>query len=576
VLVSIQDISLSSSILQNWLGMHVPVAIEIAGLSLAWYASSALAYKRLWLLAAIGFAVVALAMPANPFWVLVGVTCVAALLAMGVGRFADRVWAAALYSVAMFSGIMAGYAGYVQGQWMAASWVLLALAAFAYMLALLEGVPPALWLVTAFATWSLIYAAVLLGDLYRPPIVALLCAGIGAAMACLRFFNNRHRQACHSERSEESRFTTKNSGTIRPRFFAALRMTCLPMVAVENHHKQRLLTYSLPIYATALAAALLTGVYGTLVGVNAPFFGAVPDAMFVYALVAFGILLLERASEALFIPIGLAAWAIALLPFGLIPHLLAFDLLCATVFATQFAWRAVALVPRQALAIRLHHVFSLAGQAIIILYIIAQGGLLTGAGNLAHVGAVSLLALAILLLWYGRLQSTVAMQRYCAYGAGLLLSIVVTWELLALGYTRLELLSLAPASYLAIAAPFLMRDERLPYHRSAGQVAAILGAALLLLPELWLAFGQDNLLPTLLLAGESLLLLILGTTTRVRIFVLSGAGLVVVSGLRALFLPTLGLPPSLALTVLGITLLAIATGLSLARHRLQVAWTRWE
>jgi len=46
--------------------------------------------------------------------------------------------------------------------------------------------------------------------------------------------------------------------------------------------------------------------------------------------------------------------------------------------------------------------------------------------------------------------------------------------------------------------------------------------------------------------------------------------------MHALFLPSLGLPPSLALTVMGVTLLGLATALSLARHRLQAVWTQLE
>lgn len=67
--------------------------------------------------------------------------------------------------------------------------------------------------------------------------------------------------------------------------------------------------------------------------------------------------------------------------------------------------------------------------------------------------------------------------------------------------------------------------------------------------------------------------MLLGIATRVRNFILSGAGLFVVGTLRALFLST---PPSLALMALGGTLVAIATALFLVRHRLRVAWTQWE
>lgn len=109
-----------------------------------------------------------------------------------------------------------------------------------------------------------------------------------------------------------------------------------------------------------------------------------------------------------------------------------------------------------------------------------------------------------------------------------------------------------------------------------GQLCAIAGALLLLTPTLWLSFSQSDLPSTLILGTESLLLLLLGVITRIRIFVLCGAALVVVCAMHALFLPSLGLSPSLALATLGMTLLAIAAALSLARHRLQHIWSQLE
>src|SRR6266436_2664131 len=132
---------------------------------------------------------------------------------------------------------------------------------------------------------------------------------------------------------------------------------------------------------------------------------------------------------------------------------------------------------------------------------------------------------------------------------------------------------LAPASYLSVMAPFLMRDETLPERHWAGQFVSLLGAALLLLPALWFSFSDSNLVPTLVLVSESLALLLLGIATRLRIFVLGSASLLVVGTLRALFLST---PPSLALMVLGSTLVVIATALFLVRRKLQIAWTQWE
>jgi hypothetical protein len=218
----------------------------------------------------------------------------------------------------------------------------------------------------------------------------------------------------------------------------------------------------------------------------------------------------------------------------------------------------------------------LGGQTCVVLAIIGRGGLSAATGPLAHVGAGALLVLAALLFWSGRLQAQTTTRRWCGYTTGLLLALVVSWELSALGQTHLDVLTLAPASYLIVISPFLSRDETLPYHHRIGQCCSVLGAILLLAPTLWLSFSAENLQPTLILAGEALILLLLGVGLHVRFFVLSGAALVVVAAMHALFLPSLGLPPSLALTILGGTLLAIATALSLARHRLRAAWTHWQ
>jgi len=41
-------------------------------------------------------------------------------------------------------------------------------------------------------------------------------------------------------------------------------------------------------------------------------------------------------------------------------------------------------------------------------------------------------------------------------------------------------------------------------------------------------------------------------------------------------LPNLAIPTPLALTILGVTLLGVATGLSLVRRRLRTAWSQWD
>jgi hypothetical protein len=170
---------------------------------------------------------------------------------------------------------------------------------------------------------------------------------------------------------------------------------------------------------------------------------------------------------------------------------------------------------------------------------------------------------------------------WCNYVAGLLLAVVVSWELAAFHQTRLDLLSLTPASYLSIVAAFMMRDEVLPQRHRVGQVVSLLGAALLLLPTLWLSFNDSNLLSTLILLGEAIALLCLGIVTRVRSQALPGSStldnatsstlvyvsvsMIIAGAMRALFLTGQGVP--VVLTAGGLILVAFATGLKVASVR---------
>jgi len=683
------DVATSGSAVHSWLGITFPVALELGMVALAWYVSAALARVKWWLIAAVGFAIVAL-LADTSFWSLAVLAPVAAVLAFAISRSAGREalhasggnsvpvgakvagsggvglygrllgppdggrpgrdWALPLYSVALLAAVMMGVRGFEQQQLFASAWALLGFAALIYIIGVVEDMALFLWVAPLFAIWSVFDSAVL-GDLYRPPVVTLLCAALGVAIGRLHSY-------------------------------------LPPLLSARNN---RVLRYALPFYATAVAAAVLTGVYGSLGGVNHPFYGAIPDAMLVYGVVAFGvvifenrpgwswlvagfavwgmllatrttayyvvgigigmglvgllvgrfvkrplvntealpswavltrftwswpwygtalvaalllgswnslpleqlgvgfielsllaftilallIMLVERTPELLVFPVGLAAWAIGLSHGEVWQLMVAYSLLCVLAFASQFTWQVIPPAATNWLpSALLHRVLALGGQACVVLAIIAQGGLSADAWPLVHVGAGALLILAVLLFWHGRLQNTHAYRRYSYYGAGLLLSLVLPWELLAFRQTSLDLLALGPASYLALISPLLMRDESLPEHHRTGQAAAVVGAALLLLPTLWLSFNDNNLLPTLILAGEAMALLLLGIGTRLRIFVLSGAGLVIVAILHSLFLQAFALP--LSLTLLGLILIAIATGLSIARHRLQLAWSRWE
>ena len=676
IISSLLNYAHGMSAMQYTFGVHNPIAVEIALLAVTWYVSSALARMKMWLIPSVGFAIGALLIPTNSFWVLLVLTPVLAVSGVAIGRFADRRWSMPLYVIAVISAVITGYTGYTQGHLLIASLALLGFATLAYIIGVIEKSEEAMWIMSAFATWSVIISAGSLGDLYRPPIVALVCAALGVSV---RYFRLE------------------------------------PMPFFGTVPRNQFLTYALPFYATALASAILTGVYGTVANINSPFYGAVPVALLIYALVAFAVLVFERQPGWLLLVAGFAIWGtllaleltayylfgisltmallglaiglisrqmtntspvskslqalrqftwswpwyvaavIAAVSIGLwtslplkqpvagfigysmlgftiiaivimcierIPELLVFpaglaagtiwlwqeppldlvllaigySLLCLVVFASQYIWKIIPPTSRWVPPALPHAILGLGGQTIVVLSIIGQGGLTSnGPALLAHVGAWALLELALLLFWYGylhtgivssanisanykqksldSLQQAKVIQHWCYYVAGFLCSLVISWELSAFGQTRLDILLLAPASYLSVVAAFVMRDKTLPGRHWAGQVLALSGALLLLLPALWFSFSDSNLLPTLVLMGESLVLLVLGIATRIRIFILSSAALLLVGALRALFLST---PPSLALMVLGVLLVVIATALYLVRHRLKIAWTQWE
>ncbi|GCE10522.1 hypothetical protein [Tengunoibacter tsumagoiensis] len=185
-----------------------------------------------------------------------------------------------------------------------------------------------------------------------------------------------------------------------------------------------------------------------------------------------------------------------------------------------------------------------------------------------HWGSGEIALLAMLVFLYGRWQHRPVRQRGSLYGVGLLVALIGTWELWAWQQYDVALLVLFPASYLISIAPFVDRDSVLKSPKDLSNACAIVGALLLLLPTLWSSFGPHDLLVSLLLVGESLLLFILGTISRIRFFVLSGAAIVIVGAIHLLFLPSLGIPTFLAFMLVGVLLLVMATLLLLIRSRL--------
>jgi hypothetical protein len=668
------DTSMPISTMQSWVGIPFSVALELAVLALAWYIAAALARIKEWLFIMTVFAVLALLSASQMFWWLVGTAPVLAILGLGISRLAGRNWALPLYGLAVLAGIIMGRAGYSQEHLVAAISALLGFALLIYLVGVAEQTPimtqALIWAAAFFACWSVYYSGVH-GDYFFPPLIALTCAAVRVGIGLFRLVTH------------------------------SLSMR------VQQHE---LLLYVLPWYATAIFAAILTGVYGVLFGVNKPFYSAVPIAMLVYALVAYGVLLLERKATWLWLVACFSLWGTFLFPqtyscalplsathfsfrcgapiyslaamvlvsgllgilcgrltkgclehvqrltllrtqyawswpwyltslvaigviitwktdvgsilsqnvwlsilgifivlwlaimlvermpeFLLVVAMLAgytiaqtswptwqvmgvYSLLCVCLFALQFIWRI--LLPKVYVlsAESLHRLVTIGGLVIVILGIILQGGLLPHAGMLAHVGSSCLCLLAASLFWYGhvgRLQPLPvepAIQRLCHYGAGLLPSLVISWEWLAFGQMDLSLLSIAPATYLIVISSFLSHDTVLPQRERLSGGCAMSGAIILLLPTLWSSFSQQNLFPALLLASEALLLCLVGIGIRVRFFVLTGVALVIISGIHILFLPSLGISSFLALTISGGLLLVSATGLMLIRSHL-TSWS---
>ncbi|GHO86124.1 hypothetical protein [Dictyobacter formicarum] len=651
--------------LAAWISLPGLLSIEMAMLALTWYAAAVIEREG-WLLGvATALAVLSMSIPTNQFWWLAGIAIGVLLLAAVISRVFSLKWALPWYVVAISAALAMEIQAGGQGWSQAASWVLLGFAVLTYLAGVAERNELLqlilLWTFAVLACWA-VYAAGLVGDLYRPPLLTLAFAGVGLGIRYVRFGFE------------------------------------------ETTGKQRILQvrHVLPVYATAIFGAVLTGVQGLLHGVNAPFYAAVPLLLFVFALTAYGISLLERRKQGLWLVALFAFWGVLLLPsivncssivvlpaignvscqmqtqlalfalassvllcsalgvvvlrllkllagsslqaWGWIWYIIALGSMISTciwcetqgaviplslllltlsmftvlaviimlmervpeliilatllaawtilhlvigqwnqlgllcllfclVFASQFGWRL--LVPGNALipADLLTSGVALIGQLLVVL---CSFVLMVNGGQASHIGAGSLAVFAGLILWWGQLQHDLPRQKLLRYIAGFLCSLAVSWELYTLGQTEPTILCTTPAVYLIIISPFIGRDVQLQQHQILGQICSIVGAMLLLGPTLWLSFQHTNVGPSLLLAGESITLLLLGFITRIRFFVLSSAALVIVTAIHVLFLPSLGIPTFLALFLLGILLVVLATTLLLVRPRLAAFWANAE
>lgn len=237
-------------------------------------------------------------------------------------------------------------------------YALLLFAVLAYIIGIAEQFVPALWIGSLLAIWSLANFAS--GhNFYRLLLLTLAYTVLGVIASSLKFVSQgRIVQRC-----------------------------------------------ALPLYVTALLAALLTGVFFSS-PIENPFYGVLPAVLLLYALVAFVIMLVERRPELLVMPVGFTAWAIGqgLSHADVALLMMVYSVLCVLTFATQFVWKIVPPVSRKMPAALLHEVMGIGGQLLIVLLIMANGGLAINAGRLAFVGAGALFVLALLTCWYGFLQ----------------------------------------------------------------------------------------------------------------------------------------------------------------------------
>ncbi len=530
-----------TSTLQNWLGIPFSVALEMASLALIWYIAAVLTRRQWMLIIAVGFAVASLLMPSNSVWALACVACVAALVALIVGRLVAKTWAIPFYVIALTAAVLTGTYGVLGGINnpfpTAVPDALLLYALVAYMVLVFERQARWLWLVAVFALWGTVLAVRLNTDMFK---------SISARIVFPTYYLTGVALVTGVIALAVGRLSKAKKGASSSRMAA--------------------FTWNWPWYCASLFAIAATVAWNSLMGGVQVAGVTVYGSLFAFILLVCVVMLVERRRELLILPIVLVLWGTIQAQWELWQQMGALSILFFLVFIMSY------LLLAQGSSLRIFYILlSFVGQVGILLIIIAQGGLSSNTEALGQVGIGILLLLAIQLFWYGWMRQR--KHYWTTYAAGLLVVLAIPWELSLFHLTRIEWLALAPATYLIVIAPFLSRSEHIVQRQRLGQLCSISGAALLLLPTLWSSFNVPSIQPTFILAGEALALFLLGVTLRTRFFVLSGVALVIVSAMHALFLPSLGLPPSLALTIMGVTLLVLATALSLARHRLQTVWT---
>jgi hypothetical protein len=167
------------------------------------------------------------------------------------------------------------------------------------------------------------------------------------------------------------------------------------------------------------------------------------------------------------------------------------------------------------------------------------------------------------------LHAVTSGMRVALYAAGELVAVAISWQARWFGADNLQAFVLAPGSYQLLVSALAPHDQRLGRPQGIGQVFALVGSAVLLLPTLAQSFQTDpNWLYALILALEALVLAAVGIGTHSRPLVLAGSAFVVAAALRGAALAVdSGIPIPVVIGALALVLMGGATWLSLrARH----------
>lgn len=354
----------------------------------------------------------------------------------------------------------------------------------------------------------------------------------------------------------------------------------LVSLRVIRHGKQQdMLLWGYTCYVCAGGVGIVT----LIQVITAPIFNAqlaVALLLFLTLLTCI-VMLVERLPELLVLAVALTVWAILCAPVSYEWHVLFASLVFVLTFAQRYLWRRLYGYNRSLDPDILSSLLALLGQCIVLMVVLVHDGLfLTNAIPAAalQLRVVTLAVLGGLLLWLAYLQKAPSAERslerwYCLYIALFILSWIPPVECYAWQITDPSILYICPALCLLVLSWLIVHHEQWASAYRWSQACALLGASLLLGPTFFLSFTQQAVQSSLILGGEALALLACSFLLRQRILLLCGIATVVVAAIHLLFLPALGIPSFLALSLTGILLLGIATLLLLIRPRLSALWS---